>query len=89
MLFVDYSSAFITVIPHKLSQKLLTLIPSICNWVLNFLSDSPQTVRIGHRALELSTGTNQCCVLTWVLFTLLTYDCVTSENNTSIGKFCG
>ncbi|KAK3570228.1 hypothetical protein QTP86_017148 [Hemibagrus guttatus] len=41
MLFIDYSLAFNTVIPHRLSEKLLTLglTPSLCNWMLNFLMD--------------------------------------------------
>ena len=47
MLFLDYSSAFNTVIPHKLSEKLptLRLTPALCNWVLNFLTDHPQSVK--------------------------------------------
>ncbi|KAI4894165.1 hypothetical protein NFI96_027840 [Prochilodus magdalenae] len=37
MLFIDYRSAFNTVIPTKLAGKLLTLglTPTLCNWVLN------------------------------------------------------
>ncbi|KAK3562739.1 hypothetical protein QTP86_006521 [Hemibagrus guttatus] len=61
MLFINYSSAFNTVIPHRLSEKLLTLgLAPLCNWVLNFLTDRPQSVRVGNRTSGIrtvSTGT--------------------------------
>jgi hypothetical protein len=40
MLFIDYSSAFNTIVPSKLITKLrsLGLNPSLCNWVLDFLT---------------------------------------------------
>jgi len=92
LLFIDYSSAFNTVIPHKLSAKLLTLglTPALCNWVLNFLSDRPQSVRVGNRTSgtkTVSTGTPQGCVLSLLLYTLFTHDCVASQSNTCIVKF--
>ena len=48
MLFVDFSSAFNTVVPHKLVNKLKTLSFSshLCSWIMDFLSHSPQRVRI-------------------------------------------
>ena len=40
MLFLDYSSAFNTIVPSRLDSKLLLGIdPSLCNWILDFLSD--------------------------------------------------
>ncbi|KAK1786008.1 hypothetical protein P4O66_017563 [Electrophorus voltai] len=47
MLFVDYSSAFNTIIPSLLTTKLedLGLHPSLCDWISNFLTDRPQSVQ--------------------------------------------
>jgi hypothetical protein len=41
MLFIDYSSAFETIVPSKLviKQGALGLNPALCNWVLDFLMD--------------------------------------------------
>lgn len=49
MLFVDFSSAFNIIIPHKLVQKLsdLGLHSSLFSWILDFLSNRPQSVKIG------------------------------------------
>ena len=44
VLFIDYSSAFNTIIPCKLFDKLLTKLNfplSLCNWILNFLLERP------------------------------------------------
>ncbi|CDQ63151.1 unnamed protein product [Oncorhynchus mykiss] len=50
MLFIDYSSAFNTIVPSKLVIKLETLglDPALCNWVLDFLMGRPQVVRVGN-----------------------------------------
>ena len=49
VLFVDFSSAFNTIIPQKLFDKLIHMgiERSLCMWILNFLQDRPQSVRIG------------------------------------------
>ena len=38
-LFIDYSSAFNTIVPSKLMIKIgaLGLNPALCNWVLDFI----------------------------------------------------
>lgn len=57
ILFVDYSSAFNTVIPHKLTHKLsiLGLHPTIFDWLLDFLTGRPQSVKIGNRTSAQSS----------------------------------
>ena len=48
MMFIDYSSAFNTIIPSKLIIKLeaLGLNTALCNWVLDFLTGRPQAVKV-------------------------------------------
>ncbi|KAL0172744.1 hypothetical protein M9458_033055 [Cirrhinus mrigala] len=61
MLFIDFSSAFNTIIPQQLTQKLvqLGLNTSLCNWLLDFLTGRPQAVRVGSNTsstIILNTG---------------------------------
>ncbi len=48
ILFIDFSSAFNTIIPQQLIHKLnlLGLNTSLCNWILYFLTARPQSVRV-------------------------------------------
>ncbi|KAK1802700.1 hypothetical protein P4O66_021237 [Electrophorus voltai] len=57
MLFVDYSSAFNTIVPSLLTTKLgdLGLHTSLCDWISNFLTDRPQSVRVGNCASSTLT----------------------------------
>ncbi|KAL0195769.1 hypothetical protein M9458_009341, partial [Cirrhinus mrigala] len=92
MLFIDYSSAFNTIIPSTLTTKLehLGLSSSLCQWICNFLTGRPQAVRMGGHlsaSLTLSTGTPQGCVLSPLLYSLYTYDCVATTSSTTIIKF--
>ncbi|KAK1798158.1 hypothetical protein P4O66_000652 [Electrophorus voltai] len=92
MLFVDYSSAFNTIIPSLLTTKLgdLELHTSLCDWISNFLTDRPQSVRVGNCAsstLTLSTGAPQGCVLSPLLYSLYTYDCTATSSSNIIVKF--
>ena len=82
MLFIDYSSAFNTTVPSKLIIKLgaLGLNPALCNWVLNFLVDSPQGVKV-------DTGAPQGCMLSTLLYSLFTHDCMAMHASNSIIKF--
>ena len=50
IIFIDYSSAFNTIVPSKLITKLRTLglNTSLCNWILDFLMGRPQLVRVGN-----------------------------------------
>ncbi len=49
ILFVDFSSAFNTIIPNRLLPKLtqLSVPTSICLWINSFLTDRQQLVRLG------------------------------------------
>ncbi len=46
LLFIDYSSAFNTIVPTKLAVKLsdLGLNTSLCDWIQDFLTTRPQVV---------------------------------------------
>ncbi|XP_059813893.1 uncharacterized protein LOC132385667 [Hypanus sabinus] len=92
MLFIDFSSAFNRIIPQKLIGKLnlLGLNTSLCNWILDFLTGRPQSVWIGgsiSNTITLSTGAPESCVLSPLLFTLLTHDCAATHSSNYIIKF--
>lgn len=92
MLFIDFSSAFNTIIPQQLIHKLdhLGLNTSLCNWLLDFLIGRPQAVRVGSNTsstITLNTGVPQGCVLSPLLFTLLTHDCTPSFSSNLFIKF--
>ena len=92
MLFIDYSSAFNTIIPANLYNKLLCLglENSLCNWILDFLSDRPQMVKMGSflsDSITLNTGAPQGCVLSPILYSLVTHDCASSNDSSLIVKF--
>ncbi|KAK3572188.1 hypothetical protein QTP86_024859, partial [Hemibagrus guttatus] len=73
---------------EKLS--LLGLNTSLCNWILDFLTGRPQSVRIGNifsSTTTLSTGAPQGCVLSPLLFTLLTHDCAAMHSSNHVIKF--
>jgi hypothetical protein len=79
MLFIDYSSAFNTIVPMKLITKLRTLglHTSLCNWILDFLTTRSQVVRLGNNisaTLIFNTGAPQGCVLSPLLYSLFTHD---------------
>ena len=92
LLFIDYSSAFNTIIPCKLAEKLscMNIHPSIVFWICDFLKERPQRVKIGNIVSDtrtLSTGAPQGCVLSPLLFTLFTNDCQSQDQSTLIFKF--
>ncbi len=92
LLFIDYSSAFNTIVPTKLAVKLsdLGLNTSLCDWIPDFLIGRPQVVKMGQftsNFITLNVGAPQGCVLSPLLYSLYTHDCVSSQNSTSIVKF--
>ncbi len=60
ILFVDFSSAFNTIIPNLLLPKLtqLSVPTSICQWINSFLTDRQQLVRLG----KISSRTLMSCM---------------------------
>ncbi|KAL0202084.1 hypothetical protein M9458_000102, partial [Cirrhinus mrigala] len=92
ILFVDFSSAFNTIIPTLLQSKLaqLSLPSSICQWITRFLTDRPQLVRLGKftsHSRTTSTGAPQGCVLSPLLFSLYTNDCTSKDPSVKLLKF--
>uniref|UniRef100_A0A8C1GTL4 Reverse transcriptase domain-containing protein n=1 Tax=Cyprinus carpio TaxID=7962 RepID=A0A8C1GTL4_CYPCA len=88
MLFIDFSSAFNTIIPQQLIHKLVQL--GLNTSLLDFLTGRPQAVRVGSNTsstITLHTGAPQGCVLSPLLFTLLTHDCTSSHNSNLFIKY--
>ena len=92
MLFVDFSSAFNTILPYKLLDILgdLGFPHNTCMWIGSFLSGRSQRVRVGHHtstALTLGTGSPQGCVLSPLLYTLYTHKCTPAHHSNTMVKF--
>ncbi|KAK3522364.1 hypothetical protein QTP86_007648 [Hemibagrus guttatus] len=92
ILFVDFSSAFNTIIPALLRDKLFQLnVPdSMCSWITDFLTDRRQFVRLGTHGSDLqhiSTGSPQGCVLSPLLFSLYTNGCTSGHQSVKLLKF--
>ena len=92
-MFIDYSSAFNTIIPQKLYNKLvfkLNFPIQISNWILDFLLDRPQVVKIGKNTssiLTQNTGTPQGNPMSPKLYSIFTYDCVAELPDTLLVKY--
>ncbi len=77
LLFIDYSSAFNTIVPTKLAVKLsdLGLNTSLCDWIQDFLTGRPQVVKMGQftsNSITLNIRAPQGCVLSPLLYSLYT-----------------
>ncbi|KAM3866909.1 uncharacterized protein ACN63O_008607 [Diretmus argenteus] len=92
ILFMDFSSAFNTIDPVKLYNKMtdMNIHPSLCHLTRSFLWWRRQRVRIGSllfRPLTLSTGVPQGCVLSPWLFSLYTNHLTSHHSSVSISKY--
>lgn len=91
LLFLGFSSAFNTILPIGLFSKIsdLGIQHNICLWIKDFLTELPQSVRMGsHNSsiLTISTGVPQGCVLSPFIYSLYTRDCIPSYNTNTIIK---
>ncbi len=93
LLFLDFSSAFNTIQPHILVNKLLSdfnLDAGLVKWVLDFLTCRPQVVRandvFSQKRLS-STGSPQGRVLSPLLYILYTNDCKSKYTDRHLLKF--
>ena len=92
MPFIDYRSDFNTIVPSKLITKLrnLGLDTSLCNWILDFQTGHPQVVRVGSNTsatLILNTRAPQGGMLSLLLYSLFTHDCMASHDSNTIITF--
>ncbi len=65
---------------------------TLCNWIMDVLTDRSQAVGVYKNRLHsftLNAGAPQGCVLSHLLFMLLTHDCVAQHQNNHIIKFAG
>ena len=92
VLFIDFSSAFNTIKPHVLLKKLynMNVNTTILKWIHSYLTSRTQYVRWGDvrsNTIVTNTGAPQGCVLSPVLFTLYTNDCVSANDQCTIIKY--
>ncbi len=92
ILFLDFSSAFNSIIPDTLQNKLTFNPPptTVCQWITSFLTDKQQVVRLGKFSSStrtISTGAPQGCVLSPLLFSLYTIDCTSKDPSVKLLKF--
>ena len=92
ILYVDFSSAFNTIQPHLLMQKLvqMNVQKSLIQWIHCFLTARMQYVKYNDSMsdmIEINTGAPQGCVLSPVLFTLYTSDCRAITENCKLYKY--
>ena len=92
VLFIDFSSAFNTIQPHTLMQKLnvMNVNSKLILWIHDFLTCRPQYVKLSEYCSDLivtNTGAPQGCVLSPILFTMYTSDCKSSDVNSKLFKY--
>ena len=86
--FIDFSSAFNTLKPDIL--RTLNLSPILCKFILDFLTNREQRVRINDilsSVLSISTGAPQGCVLSAILFIIYTNELRSRFRNCLLIKY--
>jgi hypothetical protein len=79
-------------VPTKLITKLrnMELNTSLRNWILDFQTGHHQVVRVGNNTsatLIRNTGAPLGCVLSPLLYTLFTHNCMAKHDSNTIIKF--
>jgi hypothetical protein len=93
LMFFDFSSAFNTIQPHLMADKLFKMnVPaSTILWVMDYLTSRPQYVRMGDNLVSdtvcTNTGAPQGTVLSPFLFSLYTADFRISSDSCPMVKF--
>ena len=92
IMFFDFSSAFNTIQPIILRDKLkeMGVDPSFVSWITDYLTERPQFVRLGNcvsGTVMSSTGAPQGTVLAPFLFTLYTADFKYNSESCHIQKY--
>ena len=92
ILFLDFASAFNTMVPDVLINKMLSLnIPTyLCLWTLNFLLDRRQYVKHSEglsTCKRINTGSPQGCVLSPILFVMYTNELTATHSSNILLKF--
>ena len=90
MLVLDFTSAFNTVVPHKLDKLLrLNVHLTVCYWILDFLLERLKVVRINNgnpSPRVLNTDAPQSCVLSLPFVHLSTNNCVSLDPSVLVTK---
>eukprot|EP00061_Rhincodon_typus_P016127 g44176.t1 len=92
LLLVDYSSALNTIIPPQTDLKTLTPRSwlTISNWILSFMTHRSQSAMVDNctsSTITLNAGAPQRCILSPLLCSLYTHDCVAKFHMNTIYKF--
>ena len=94
-------STLLTLHPHPilgLQQRLqhnrqllhLSVPLSLCYWILQFLVDRPQSVKLNNlqsSTIVLNTGAPQGCVLSLLLYSLFANACISHHSSVQLIKF--
>ena len=91
-MFFNFSTAFNTIQPHLLVQKLLNMnLPSsVISWIFDYIISRIQYVRLNRllwSAIKTNTGAPQGTVLAPFLFALYTADCRSTDESCPVVKF--